>query len=107
MTNGLPAVVDNVAPTVSNIVTAVSTSSANVSWNTNEQATSRVYYSTSSAITSTSSTNFIENLTLKVSHLLSIAGLLPDTVYYFIIRSVDGSGNATTTPSFTATTTAL
>ena len=103
-----PVVIDNTAPNVSNTSTVVSTSSIAVSWTTDEPASSRVYYGTSSGITANASTTtFIENLTLKLSHLLNLFTLLPNTVYYMIIESRDASGNATTTPVITATTTAV
>jgi hypothetical protein len=103
---------DTTAPVITNISTnhiastTASSSIIQVSWNTNEPATSRVYYSTSSDVSvGATSTSFIANLALRFSHLLSLINLLPDTVYYLFVRSVDGAGNATSTPVFTATTT--
>jgi|SRR3989344_1460524 len=111
-TKTLIVVVDNVAPFVTDIlVTEVSTSTLKVAWNTNEPATSRIYYGTSTVDATNEldlnaiSTSFIENLTLKLNHLISIVSLLPQTIYHIVIRSIDGSGNATTTASFATTTT--
>ncbi|OHA89378.1 MAG: hypothetical protein A3B03_00105 [Candidatus Zambryskibacteria bacterium RIFCSPLOWO2_01_FULL_42_41] len=104
----IPVPPDVIPPVITNVATPVGTSTINVSWNTNEPATSKIFYSTSSDIDiNATSTNFMENLTLTLNHLISLVGLLPQTVYHLMIRSVDGSGNATTTPLLTATTTSI
>src|SRR3989344_3419189 len=104
----IPVPADTIAPNITNIATQVGSTTMQVSWNTDEPATSKIFYSTSSDLDiNATSTSFIENLTLTLSHLISLVSLLPQTVYHLIIRSVDGSGNATTTPLLTATTTSI
>src|SRR3989344_5398383 len=104
----IPVPADTIAPNITNIATQVGSTTMQVSWNTDEPATSKIFYSTSSDLDiNATSTSFIENLTLTLSHLISLVGLLPQTVYHLIIRSVDGSGNVATTPLLTATTTSI
>lgn len=100
---------DTTSPTISNVVTQVSTSTIQVSWNTNEPANSKIYYSTSTDfdVNATSTSSFMENVALVLNHLLSLVGLLPQTVYHLIVQSIDGSGNATTTQVLTTTTTSI
>ena len=97
--------VDMVAPTISNVTLLVGTSTINIGWKTNEDATSRVYYGTSPSLdVNASSTTFIENITLKKDHMISIGSLSTSTQYYLAVESKDLSGNRTVTPVFTATT---
>src|SRR3989344_890961 len=101
-----PLPVDNTNPVVSSVALLVSTSTINVSWSTNENATSRLYYGTSPSLdVNASTTNFIENLTLTTSHHLLLSGLATSTSYYMAIESKDSSANRTVTPTFTTTTT--
>ncbi|MDO8728979.1 MAG: fibronectin type III domain-containing protein [bacterium] len=96
---------DNFPPVVSEITLLVGTSTVNVGWKTNENATSRVYYGTSIGLdVNASTTNFIENSTLKKNHTLTISNLATSTTYYFAIESKDVNNNRTVTPTFTTTT---
>jgi len=96
---------DNTAPVISGVALLVGTSTINVGWKTNERATSRVYYSTSSSIDiNSSSTPFVTNSTLTKDHLVLVTSLSLGTQYYLVAESRDESGNKTTTPTFSATT---
>lgn len=97
----------NPAPTVSNISTNQSVSSATVSWTTNELATGIVYYS-SSPITMNeasegqndvyvSGTAASSDTSLHTSHSITISGLSGNTTYYYVILAKDASGNVTVT----------
>ncbi|MGB3921932.1 MAG: fibronectin type III domain-containing protein [Minisyncoccia bacterium] len=98
-------VADVTAPTISNVTLLVASTSATVSWQTNENATSKVYYGTSASLdVNATSTNFLENTSLKQSHALNLSGLSTSTLYYFAAESRDGSGNRTVTPVFSAST---
>ncbi len=97
---------DLVAPIISSINTTVSTSSINVNWQTNEAATSKVYYATSTPI-NTSTANFVLSGSLVTNHNLKIENLSTSTLFYLMIESVDSATNTATSSSFTATTTAL
>lgn len=104
-TSGAPVVLDTVAPVIENIVGDVDKNSIAVSWNTNESATGKVYYSTSTPVdTGSLATPFVFNSTLKTNHLVSIGGLTGGTLYYLIVESVDASGNIATSTMFSTTT---
>ena len=96
---------DSIAPIISSVTLLVGTSTANIGWHTNENATSRVYYGTSSGLDiNASTTSFTENSTLKQSHSVLLSNLSTSTLYYFVAESKDANGNKTVTPVFSATT---
>jgi peptidoglycan hydrolase-like protein with peptidoglycan-binding domain len=95
---------DMAAPYISGVLVAGTSNSAVVTWNTNELATGRVYYSTSPitfnegdinsvgfVVTNGQSTSF--DTTTRLSHSAAITGLLPNTRYYYLIVVTDPSGN--------------
>jgi hypothetical protein len=91
-------------PVISNVATIIGTSTASIAWKTNEPATTKVYYGTSTVDTNASSTTFVLNSTLVTNHAITIAGLATSTPYTFVIESRNAAGNATYSTSFTATT---
>jgi len=100
-----PLSADVTAPTISSVIAVVGTSTANIAWQTNELATSKVYYSTTTPLVKTAtSTNFVESATPKTTHLLSLIGLSTSTTYYLVIESKDASGNTQNTSQFSITT---
>lgn len=88
---------DSTAPSISNVlVQDIGTSSATITWNTNEVADSNVLYGTSS------------NYGLLVSqgsfvgaHSIVLNGLLPGTQYHFQVVSKDIAGNVATSSNYT------
>ncbi len=104
-TSATPPVVDSSAPTISNAVAVISSTTAKLSWNTNESATTKVYYSTSTPVNiSSTSTPFIESTTLVNAHSVTVTGLATSTTYYMILESKDAIGNATRTTEFSFST---
>lgn len=96
---------DTTPPVITDVALLLGTSTISVSWKTDENATSRVYYASSTPLdTSASSTTFVENNTLVKNHLISLSGLSASTTYYMALESKDQSGNKTLTPAFTAVT---
>ncbi len=96
---------DTKAPVISNIVSVTGTTSAQIGWTTDEYASSKVYYSSSSTIDVTSSsTTFVEKTSLDKNHLVTVTGLNASSTYYFIVESTDASGNTSRSPVFSATT---
>ncbi|MBF0543001.1 MAG: fibronectin type III domain-containing protein [Candidatus Riflebacteria bacterium] len=82
--------IDNVAPIISSIVSfSISTSSASISWTTDEDATSQVEYGPTSSYGST--TEIIT--TLLKSHSINLSGLIPLTTYHYRVKSKDLVGN--------------
>jgi peptidoglycan hydrolase-like protein with peptidoglycan-binding domain len=94
------------APAISNVAISVGNTSANVSWSTNENSQSKVYYGTSyPQMTETQAdytAPYISGQTQSdsnpvVSHSLSVQGLNPGTTYYYVVQSSDPSGNTSVT----------
>ena len=88
------------------------TSQLLVTWDTNEFADSMVYYTATSTNPGTnpalydgytSVATFVET-----NHSVVVSGLTPETVYYFLVRSADPTGNSTyddnSSAGYTATT---
>ncbi|HXI31180.1 MAG TPA: Ig-like domain-containing protein, partial [Vicinamibacterales bacterium] len=73
-----------------------------VSWTTSEPATSLVEYSTDFTFPTTQ-TQTVTSGAFVTSRSLLIAGLQPNTTYYYRATSIDAAGNRTTSeaPSFT------
>jgi hypothetical protein len=93
---------DITAPVISNVtVTNITKTNANISWTTNEPATSQVNYAADS--------NELTPLdvTLVTQHQISLADLTPGTTYTYKVLSRDASGNAAESPESTFTTEGL
>ena len=91
---------DTTPPTISNLSHNPSSSSAVISWNTNESATSRVFYDTVSRPGDTDGSQYAQasanDLTAdNTSHSITLTSLTSSTTYYYKIRSADAAGNAT------------
>jgi uncharacterized repeat protein (TIGR02543 family) len=81
---------DTTPPNISNIVVDALPNGANISWSTNEPATSRIDYGKT---TNYELGNVEGDGTLKTSHSLEIRGLQPDTLYHFRIKGTDEQNN--------------
>lgn len=93
--------IDNAPPIISNVSLLVGTSTINISWKTDENTTSKVYYGTSLNLDiNSTSTLSVENASLVKSHLIPVINLSMGTQYYLVIESRDATGNRTTTPVF-------
>ncbi len=94
---------DTVVPIISSLTSgSLTSSSAVITWSTDEAATSQVEYGTSSTLTSSSSLSS----SLVTSHSVTLNSLSPSTTYYFRAVSQDASGNRATTSLLTLTTSA-
>ena len=87
--------------------TAIGSGSAIVSWNTNESATGKVFYSTSLMSQIEASTprqepiisgNVATNMSMGASQSVTLSNLSPGTIYYYIVEAIDASGNVSVTP---------
>ncbi len=98
--NGGVSTGDTSAPYISALTVSTSTNGVNISFNTNELATSRVYYSTSPiqfyegdensrgfAVTSGQSASY-DSMT-RLNHGASISGLSSNTFYYYLVVVTD------------------
>ncbi len=100
-----PPVADTVAPIISQwSVSNVSSSTAQISWNTNETATSKVWYGTTTPVVLAAPTLSVSNTTLVSGHTLSLTGLTASTTYHYVIESRDAANNAATTSAASFTT---
>ncbi len=102
-TTGAPA---SPAPVISNVqVSGVTTTSATVTWTTDQASTSQLMYGTTTSYGTASPVNFS---LLVTSHSVTLTGLTPGTTYDFEAVSMNGTGTATGTSSnYTFTTTAV
>jgi nitrogen fixation protein FixH len=93
--------IDNTGPVLSSISSGTpGTSTATITWTTNESATSMVEYGLTSTYTSSSTVN----LTATTSHSRALTSLLSSTLYHYRVVSVDGQGNRTNGTDQTFTT---
>lgn len=84
------------APVISAIsVTNIASTSARISWNTDEASDSKVWYGTSTPVLS-SSPSMASSASLVTSHVIDLSGLSASTTHYFLVGSKDASGNNAT-----------
>ncbi len=80
-------------PTVTDIqATSITSSSALIGWTTDKQANSQVLYGLTSG-NYASSTSVYDNAPRVTNHNVALSGLAPDTIYYYVVTSVDSAGN--------------
>ncbi|MBN2093904.1 MAG: peptidoglycan-binding protein [Candidatus Zambryskibacteria bacterium] len=98
---------DTTAPTIDTIeITNIATTTATVSWSTNEEATGILWYSTSTPVDiEAQNTEKLENSSLMPSHSFGLSGLATSTAYYLIITAKDAAGNIGTSTEETFITT--
>ena len=83
---------------ISNVDQKSATSTAVVSWNTNQQTTGMVYFSTdSSLLASTTVASVAVDNTFNLNHSVTLSGLTPNTKYFYLIVSKDSSNNTVQT----------
>ena len=88
--------------TISNVTASnITTSSATISWTTSTAATAQVLYGKSASLGSATT----KIATMSTSHTQNITGLAANTLYFFSVQSVDGSGNTVTSSGFSFGTT--
>jgi len=96
---------DTIPPVISN-VTATSTTAASthITWSTNELSDSKVWYATTSPV-STAGTPSVSSSVFVLFHDLLLSNLTASTTYYYRVGSTDQSGNtATSSTDYTFTT---
>jgi chitodextrinase len=88
--NDTGSVTDTTPPAISGIASsAVTSSSATITWITDEVSNSQVEYGTTVSYGSASALNS----SLTTSHSLSLSGLSASTLYHYRVKSSDASGN--------------
>ncbi len=85
---------DVTPPVISDVtVTDITTTSAKITWTTNEETDSKVWYDTATPLVVTSTTPVVSSTDLVLGHEIVLSGLIPSTTYYFIVNSADEAGN--------------
>lgn len=69
--------------------------SATVTWKTNMDSNSRVFYNTETPVDISSAASVKDNGSVS-DHSLNLTGLTPDTKYYFVVKSKDADGDIVT-----------
>lgn len=90
---------DSTPPAISSVASTTGETTATITWNTDEAASSSARFglSTSYGTTSTS--------TGTSTHSVSLSGLTSNTLYHFALYATDSTGNSATTTDYTFTTT--
>ncbi|TAL49261.1 hypothetical protein EPN83_01850 [Patescibacteria group bacterium] len=89
--------VDLNAPLISEVrATSIAVNSSHILWTTDESATSKVWYATTTPVTIENSVASVSSSALVASHDLTLTNLATSTTYYYIAVSADASGNAAT-----------
>ncbi len=91
---------DTSGPTLQSVTSTVTSTSATISWSSDELSTSKIYYGTQSGVY-TSNTTLVESL--STSHSVTLSGLTTATKYYYIIVSNDSLDNVATSSEYTFT----
>lgn len=82
---------ETILPKIQGLKVINGTSSVDIVWNTNEQTTGQVQYSTTSPVNASSSLK--TDTTLSTSHSLVLSGLNPNSKYYYVVTVKDSDGN--------------
>lgn|GEM_PF-3479640 len=102
------AVPDTTAPAITALLsTNIATSSATITWTTNEAANSKVWYGSVSPVVATASTSVVSDASFAATHSIVLAGLTPNTTYYYLVESADASGNKSVSAQQSLATLAL
>lgn len=100
-TTGTP---DTTAPSISGIsISGIGSTTATVLWTTNENATGKVYFATTTPFV-IGSASTVSTSTLSTGHSLSLTDLTASSTYSYVIESRDSAGNTGTTSAQTFNT---
>ncbi|MHB1316335.1 MAG: lectin-like protein [Minisyncoccota bacterium] len=88
---------DVTAPTISNIATTTATTTTTITWDTNELASTRIWYSAN--LLYASSTSEVDTSPRVLNHSASLSGLIACTFYNYKLVSRDPTLNTATSSS--------
>ena len=94
---------DITPPVISNIASSVTTTTAIITWDTDELATSNVEYGLDDTY-ELSAPVPADTLADNISHTVALSGLLPNTTYHYQVKSSDAYGNPAALEDKTFTT---
>ncbi|MES2623574.1 MAG: hypothetical protein V4576_04190 [Patescibacteria group bacterium] len=89
---------DNTAPVISNVTAAISANLLKISWKTDELATSKLFYGTTTLNLATSAR--VSSDTRKTSHSFEIPVTASTTSEHVILQSTDAQGNVRTSVEY-------
>lgn len=92
---------DTTPPVISAVSASPSTTTAIVTWATNEPATSQVEY----GLTDTYGSQTTKDTNLVTSHSVTVSGLTVMMLYHYRVKSDDAAGNPAVSVDYTFTTT--
>lgn len=99
-------IIDLDPPIISNVVITPGESTAEISWTTDELATSRVRYATDADFGGVGYTDDVNDPTFTTNHAVTLTGLAAGTLYHIEISSTDVADNVAAEPDQTFSTTA-
>jgi RHS repeat-associated protein len=92
---------DTTAPVISNVAAgSITTTSATITWTTNENSDSQVEYGPTTAYGKSTTLNPAR----VTAHSQGLSGLTPGTLYHYQVKSKDAAGNLATSADFSFTT---
>ncbi|MFA5248636.1 MAG: choice-of-anchor Q domain-containing protein, partial [Patescibacteria group bacterium] len=91
--------VDSTAPKISVVASSTTNMTATITWTTDENASSTVYYGETITYGFASTSD-----TLTTSHSITLSGLSSSTTYHFYVESTDVSGNTSSSSDYTLIT---
>ncbi|HEX9562706.1 MAG TPA: Ig-like domain-containing protein, partial [Gemmatimonadaceae bacterium] len=96
----VPVTVDRLSPTISAVsASQVTSTSASISWSTDERSDTQVEYGVTTVYGSTSALT-----SLLTAHFQELTGLAAETLYHYRVKSRDAAGNLAVSGDFTFTT---
>lgn len=96
---------DTTSPILSLVTNSGTTAtSTNITWTTDETATSKVWYTTALPLLIAPATLHTGSVDLVTSHVTSLGSLTASTTYFYLAVSGDASGNSATSSVFSFTT---
>jgi peptidoglycan hydrolase-like protein with peptidoglycan-binding domain len=101
-----PPVLDVTAPVISQFVATSTTATTSIlMWNTNEAASTKLVYGTSSPVLSSSATSSPKIVSgFSLAHEVALTNLATSTTYYAVALSADMAGNVATSSQISFTT---
>jgi len=94
---------DETAPLITNLSATAATTTATIEWDTDEAASSKIWYSTTTPVDLLNDP-FVSSDTLITNHTLSLTDLSPETTYYIVVSSTDEAENSATSSETSFTT---
>jgi hypothetical protein len=97
---------DTTGPQFSNLKITPSTNGSTITWTTNENTASKIFYGTTTPVdVNSSSTLRVTDSSSTKNHSMVLSGLQANTLYHFVIQGTDASNNMAQSAEANFTTT--